>query len=215
METGKKMNGSDFLHHILNEGIESLVNAISHAEKGKPTLKHYVFVVGPNGITEIRNPNQNATEEDPTCKHCKGDGYLRCVDCKGDGYVINRKGLGQKNDIEECEICDGKGDVLCPVCKGKGVIVPEPEVTKVNKEQFHNALNALFENQTHETIIGSVKLKIAEIIYQENGTILVIPEIKNNTLLDDQAFNNSLDEIEDHFDISIDIPGEFYHIEEQ
>lgn len=76
------------------------------------------------------------------CKHCGGDGKIKCSDCEGSGAVIEdiylvecvcggtnstcRVCLGKGGYyhylIGVCKTCNGKGAEICPWCDGLGKV---------------------------------------------------------------------------------------------
>lgn len=188
----EKKSLSEIVKDVLDGSMSSLDSFIKTIDKMETKIKkrHFLFIVGPNGAIEMKDLTKKEPEqpkpENTTCPHCKGDGYIRCEDCKGDGYIIQRAGLGQKNDVIECEICEGVGDVICPVCKGSG-----KTIKTINKEVVNTSIINFFNEQKHKTVIGDFNIGIVKIQHDPNF-IYVFPAINDSGLVKDVKFDEGL-----------------------
>jgi len=218
MKNKNEILGAKLFSSIFGEAFNEVFDTLKDVDVKKIKKKSYIFVVSPNGVTEINNPNdyQNTPKKQETeiCQHCAGDGYLHCEACNGDGFIIHRKGLGQTNEIETCEDCDGKGDVLCPICKGTGEINGKKDIPDKNEftpDEINEEIEFIFLEHKHKTIIGDVYLGINKIEHKDNG-IYVIPDINTNTLLPDVTIDDCFSKIKKELDtLPIEIPQAFFY----
>lgn len=211
----KNLNGGDIFRSLIDGGLNGLLNTISQLEKSGVKKKSFVFVVGPDGVVEMKDfgkPKQQDKKFE-TCPDCHGDGYLVCEECAGDGYTVERARLGEKNTVHVCPECGGTGDIICDTCKGSGKIESNtPEDTTeadVAKDLMDGAIRNVFLHHTHQTIIGPVNIKVEKIQHGENG-VYVIPRIEQGVLIPDDNFDQELDVVRKQFNVEIDIPTVFY-----
>lgn len=204
----------DLLNTQLNLGSDDLLIPIKKSNN-QTNKKSFVFVVGPNDITEITdeiNPAKN--DELQICPDCGGDGYILCDACHGGGYQFTRTRIGEKNQITECSNCNGTGDIVCATCGGSGKIQPDTDTTtkEVEKDLVEKAIYNVFNAHTHNTIIGPVKLAIQKLHYSTNG-IYVLPNINQQALIKDETIDQELNNIKNQFNLStpIIIPTVFYY----
>ena len=199
-----------FLRNIESGNLSEMLKEMMSFTSDMVKETQVIFIVQPNGdITEIHEENEE--EKTTSCPDCNGDGYIVCGDCSGQGYTIAHNPIGQKNAIKECETCGGTGDIICGLCKGSGVVTINEDNDEIDREMINSAIQQLFEQNTHNTIIGPITLEIHDIRYGDDK-IYVIPTVFHGSLITDDNFQVELSKLYDMFDLKkiIEIPSIYY-----